>query len=76
MQRLRSAPHRVKDDFASGISQFLHVRPSRNPESYSDGHVWSNDDLDPTPPERRTWGAFNFWRAPLSIRKPTYVQLM
>jgi nucleobase:cation symporter-1, NCS1 family len=46
----------------AGLRQVKHVEQSKYDEAHTDGgHVWSNDDLDQTPIERRTWGVWNFW---------------
>lgn len=36
------------------------LQVAHNPSSYAPSSKWSNRDMDPTPPEDRTWGASPF----------------
>ncbi|KAK6332782.1 hypothetical protein TWF696_002805 [Orbilia brochopaga] len=42
------------------IGPHLHLQVPTNPGSYGTPR-WSNPDLDPVPPEKRTWGASDYW---------------
>jgi len=42
------------------LGPHLHLEVPRNPGSYG-SQRWSNPDLDPVPPEKRTWGAKEYW---------------
>ncbi|KAF3082636.1 hypothetical protein TWF569_006625 [Orbilia oligospora] len=42
------------------IGPHLHREVPKNPGSYGNER-WSNPDLDPVPPEKRTWGAGDYW---------------
>lgn len=49
------SPNRLKAKFGP----HLHLRVPFESGKY--GSRWSNKDLDPIPPERRTWGGIDYW---------------
>lgn len=45
----------------ASIAPHLHWRVPQKGGLYEDSPRWSNPDLDPIPPERRTWGGIDYW---------------
>jgi NCS1 family nucleobase:cation symporter-1 len=43
------------------IGPHLHLRVPMKKGMYEDNPRWSNPDLDPIPPEKRTWGGRDYW---------------
>lgn len=43
------------------IEPHLHLRVPFKAGVYSNSPRWSNKDLDPVPPEKRTWGGLDYW---------------
>ena len=44
----------------ASIEPQLHLHVPQQEGSYNSPR-WSNADLDPVPPEKRTWGALDYW---------------
>ncbi|KAF2791929.1 hypothetical protein K505DRAFT_308590, partial [Melanomma pulvis-pyrius CBS 109.77] len=49
----------LKSRVKAKVSPHLHLRVPFESGKY--GSRWSNKDLDPIPPEERTWGAIDYW---------------
>ena len=43
------------------IEPQLHLRVPFRTGIYANSPRWSNPDLDPVPPEKRTWGGIDYW---------------
>lgn len=43
------------------LEPHLHLRVPFQAGIYANSPRWSNKDLDPIPPERRTWGGGDYW---------------
>ena len=43
------------------IEPHLHWKVPFEAGMYANSPRWSNKDLDPIPPERRTWGGVDYW---------------
>lgn len=51
------SPRRLKASLRANIEPQLHWRVPFEAGQYANSPRWSNKDLDPIPPEKRTWGA-------------------
>ncbi|KAK0480875.1 permease for cytosine/purines, uracil, thiamine, allantoin-domain-containing protein [Armillaria novae-zelandiae] len=49
----------ANDEHPNSLRKRLQV--AHNPSSYAPSSKWSNRDMDPTPPEDRTWGAWDYF---------------
>jgi len=43
------------------LEPHLHLRVPFEAGIYANSPRWSNKDLDPIPPEKRTWGGIDYW---------------
>ena len=51
------SPSRLK----ARLEPHLHWRVPFQAGVYANSPRWSNKDLDPIPPEKRTWGGADYW---------------
>lgn len=55
------SPRRFGANLKAKIEPQLHLRVPFRTGIYSNFPRWSNPDLDPVPPEQRTWGGIDYW---------------
>jgi cytosine/uracil/thiamine/allantoin permease len=55
------SPRRIGANLKAKIEPQLHLRVPFRTGIYSNFPRWSNPDLDPVPPEERTWGGIDYW---------------
>jgi cytosine/uracil/thiamine/allantoin permease len=55
------SPKNLGQRIKAKIEPQLHRRVPFQAGVYANSPRWSNKDLDPIPPEKRTWGGFDYW---------------
>jgi NCS1 family nucleobase:cation symporter-1 len=55
------SPRRIGSKVKAKIEPQLHLRVPFRTGIYANFPRWSNPDLDPVPPEDRTWGGIDYW---------------